>query len=219
MIESYRTVYAGGTGEIEEKKSRFIADTAHVETEDAVQEFLETIRKRYYDARHHCYAWVIGRDGNNRRCSDDGEPSQTAGKPILDVITGQGLTDTLVVVTRYFGGTLLGTGGLVRAYSAAAREGLDKSRVIEKKAGEKLAVTVDYNSVGKLLYLLGQKGYAQLSADYAADVTLHILLPAAESGSFQALLTDSFSGNVLMESEGLVYYAVSEKKTILFESV
>ena len=116
MSEAYKTVYVGDTAEIVEKKSRFIANLEHVESEEEALAYIETIRKKYWDARHNCYAYCIGKKQELKRCSDDGEPSQTAGKPMLDVLTGAGLCDTVVVVTRYFGGTLLGTGGLVRAY-------------------------------------------------------------------------------------------------------
>ena len=117
MTESSRIVYRGGTGEITEKKSRFIADIRPVSTEEEALAFIEEIRKKYWDARHHCYAYILGERGQQSRCSADGEPSQTAGRPMLDVLTGEGLTDVCAAVTRYFGGPLLGTGGLVRAYS------------------------------------------------------------------------------------------------------
>ena len=219
MISSYKTIYLGGTGEIEVKKSRFIADTAHVETEEEVDSFLEIIRKRYYDARHHCYAYVIGADGKQKRCSDDGEPSQTAGKPMLEMVTGAGLTDSIVVVTRYFGGTLLGTGGLVRAYGAAAKEGIARSTVIEKQLAARLMITVDYGSVGKLLYIIGQKGYAQLESDYGADVTLTVLIPFEEEDAFKKELTDAFRGNLIIEEGKRVYFAVIDKKPVLFEQI
>ena len=119
MKNQYQTVYSGGTAEIVEKKSRFIANVFPVTTEEEALEILEKIRKQYWDARHNCWAYVIGADHVSARCSDDGEPSQTAGKPMLDVIMGQELHNVLVIVTRYFGGTLRGTGGLVRAYSKA----------------------------------------------------------------------------------------------------
>ena len=111
----YRTEYQGGKGEIVEKKSRFIAEVFLVHSEEEAMQYLEQIRKKYWDARHHCWAYVIGEERVTERCSDDGEPSGTAGKPILEVIRGAGLHNIFVVVTRYFGGTLLGTGGLVRA--------------------------------------------------------------------------------------------------------
>src|SRR5699024_9601171 len=116
-MEAYRTVCGYGTGEIVEKKSRFIAEVFPVVSGDEVSGHIEKIKKEYWDARHHCWAYVIGQNPGTERMSDDGEPAGTAGKPILEVIRGRGLTDVLIVVTRYFGGTLLGTGGLVRAYT------------------------------------------------------------------------------------------------------
>ena len=125
-VSNYKTVYRGGTAEIVEKKSRFIAHSAHVESEEEALAFIEQIKKQYWDARHNCHAFSVGVTNETARCSDDGEPAQTAGKPMLDVLMGQQLKNTVVVVTRYFGGTLLGTGGLVRAYSAAVQEGLKR---------------------------------------------------------------------------------------------
>lgn len=119
-----KVLIEGGQGEIMEKKSRFIADVRKVESEEEATAFIEEIKKKYWDARHHCSAFVIGQKGQLTRCSDDGEPSGTAGRPMLEVLLGEGICDIAVVVTRYFGGVLLGTGGLVRAYSAAVKEGL-----------------------------------------------------------------------------------------------
>ena len=111
QVESYQTVYRGGMGEIIEKKSRFIAEVYPIESEEQAAQILEETRKKYWDARHHCWAYVLGRNPAAERMSDDGEPAGTAGKPILEVIRGRKLTDVLVIVTRYFGGTLLGTFG------------------------------------------------------------------------------------------------------------
>ena len=141
--ESYLILYQGGSGELTEKKSRFIANTRPVESEEEALAFVEEMRKQYWDARHNCWAYVIGDRGEKKRCSDDGEPSQTAGKPMLDVLTGSGVTNICVVVTRYFGGILLGTGGLVRAYSGAAKAGLEGSVIVEKKLAEKIQVVTD----------------------------------------------------------------------------
>ena len=116
MVDSYKILYKGGSGELVEKKSRFIADLRPVASEEEALEYIEEIRKKYWDARHHCFAYIIGDRGQSARCSDDGEPSQTAGKPMMDVLAGEELHDVCAVVTRYFGGTLLGTGGLVKAY-------------------------------------------------------------------------------------------------------
>ena len=147
MLERYKTIYQGGQGEIVEKKSRFLADIRLVHSEEEALAFLEEIRKKYWDARHHCYAYVIGEQRQIVRCSDDGEPGGTAGRPMLDVLLGEELYNTMAVVTRYFGGTLLGTGGLVRAYSKAVQEGLAASRIIEKQYGVLLEITTDYNGV------------------------------------------------------------------------
>lgn len=111
MLEEYRTVLGHGESEIVEKKSRFLAEVSHIDTEEEALEFIEKIRKKHYNATHHCYAYVLGERFELQRFSDDGEPGGTAGKPMLDVLTGEGIHDTVVVVTRYFGGTLLGTGG------------------------------------------------------------------------------------------------------------
>ena len=170
MTEQYKTVYEGGEGELVEKKSRFIATVRPVKTEEEANQFVEEMRKKYWDARHNCWAFILGERQEFKRCSDDGEPSQTAGKPMMDVLTGAGLTDVAVVVTRYFGGTLLGTGGLVRAYSGAVQEGLKNSTVITKYLGVKLSVTTDYNGVGKLQYLFEQKEISILSAEYTDTV-------------------------------------------------
>ena len=130
MLERYKTVYRGKEGEIIEKKSRFIATVRLVETEEEALAFIEEMKKKYWNATHNCFAYVIGERRECVRCSDDGEPSGTAGKPMLDVLLGEELYNTAVVVTRYFGGTLLGTGGLVRAYSKAVQEGLAQSDLI-----------------------------------------------------------------------------------------
>ena len=133
MEEAYKILYRGGSGEITEKKSRFIADLKPVSSEEEALAFIEEIRKKYWDARHHCYVYRIGERSQTVRFSDDGEPAQTAGKPMLDVLAGRDIHDVCAVVTRYFGGTLLGTGGLVRAYSQAVQAGLENCLVVEKR--------------------------------------------------------------------------------------
>ncbi len=157
MLDQYKTVLEGGTGEITEKKSRFIATVRPVSSEEEALAFLEEIRKKYWDARHNCYAYSVGMNREYTRCSDDGEPSGTAGRPMLDVILGEDIYNVAVVVTRYFGGVLLGTGGLVRAYSKAVQEGFRESRIIEKKHGICLTVTTDYTGIGKIQYIAGER--------------------------------------------------------------
>ena len=131
MLSQYKTVYCGGEAEIIEKKSRFIATVRPVKSEEEAIAFIESMKKKYWNATHNCSAYVIGEHFQIQRCSDDGEPSGTAGKPMLDVLLGEEIHDVVVVVTRYFGGTLLGTGGLVRAYSSSTKEGLLASKVKE----------------------------------------------------------------------------------------
>ena len=207
MTEQYKTVYEGGEGELVEKKSRFIATVRPVKTEEEANQFVEEMRKKYWDARHNCWAFILGERQEFKRCSDDGEPSQTAGKPMMDVLTGAGLTDVAVVVTRYFGGTLLGTGGLVRAYSGAVQEGLKNSTVITKYLGVKVSVTTDYNGVGKLQYLFGQKEIPILSADYTDKVVFTTLVAAPRVNEIKKAITEATSATAQMEESDPVYFA------------
>ena len=143
----------GGSGEVVEKKSRFIAQVSPVKNEEEALQFIARIRKENRDARHNCYAYVTGPDGSIEKFSDDGEPSKTAGMPMLDLLRKRGLKNVCVVVTRYFGGILLGTGGLVRAYTAACTAGLDACVTAERQQGVLATWTVDYGLYGKLQYL------------------------------------------------------------------
>jgi len=177
MQEEYKTVYRGGEGEIVEKKSRFIATVRPVHSEEEVLAFIEEVKKKYWDARHNCFAYVIGVTNPTLRCSDDGEPAGTAGKPMLDVLTGEGLHDTAVVVTRYFGGTLLGTGGLVRAYQGAVKEGLQASTVITKRLGYRYEIGTDYTGLGKIQYILGQRQISVQDTQYTDKVLMKVILP------------------------------------------
>ena len=185
MIEYYKAVYEGGEGEVVEKKSRFIATVFPIKEEEEALSYIEATKKKYYDARHNCYAYVIGEKYEVQRCSDDGEPSQTAGKPMLDVLLGEGIHNTLVVVTRYFGGTLLGTGGLVRAYSKAVQEGLKNSVIIEKCLSTKILIGTDYNGIGKIQYLLGQRKINILASEYSDKVNITALVPIKEKDTLK----------------------------------
>ena len=147
MNSSYKSLYQGGNGEIVEKKSRFIATIRPISTEQEAIDFIDEMKKKYWDANHNCSAYVLGSKNEIERCSDDGEPSKTAGRPMLDVLVNEGIHNVAAVVTRYFGGTLLGTGGLVRAYQAAVKEGLANCIVIEKIPAKKLEVFTDYNGI------------------------------------------------------------------------
>ena len=217
MVENYKCVYMGGEGEIVEKKSRFIATVEAVETEEEAIAFIEKMKKKYWDARHNCSAYVIGARGELERCSDDGEPGGTAGKPMLEVLRGMGIRNIVVVVTRYFGGTLLGTGGLVRAYTKATQEGIANSVIVEKQLAAKLKITTDYNGIGKIQYLLAQRDIKILESDYAENVKVTALVPVSEYGMVQAEITEGTNGRAEMERLEDVYFGVVDKEIILFE--
>lgn len=217
MAENYKIIYKEGTGELVEKKSRFIAQIRPVKSEEEALAFVEETRKKYWDARHNCYAYIIKGEGATptARCSDDGEPSQTAGKPMLDVLMGEELIDVCAVVTRYFGGTLLGTGGLVRAYSGTVKEGLANAQILEKKQGVRMEVTTDYNGVGKIQYLAAQEGIDTLDSQYTDKVVFIFLVPEEQEESFQAKLVESTNGRAVIRTYGEVYYGKCGGKLIL----
>jgi uncharacterized YigZ family protein len=218
MTENYKILYRGGEAEIVEKKSRFIATTRPVESEEEANAFIEEMRKKYWDARHNCSAWVIGDRGQMSRCSDDGEPAQTAGRPMLDVLLGAEVRNICVVVTRYFGGTLLGTGGLVRAYSSAVQEGLKASRIVEKKLGRKLVITTDYTGLGKIQYTAAQENLTILDTEYTDQVVMKLLVPVAMVDRVQKLLTEKTNGKADILLDDTLYYGTVEGEVILFEA-
>lgn len=217
MLEQYKTIYEGGQGEITEKKSRFIATVRLVKSEEEALAFIEEMRKKYWDARHNCFAYVIGERREIMRCSDDGEPQGTAGKPMLDVLLGEDLYNTAVVVTRYFGGVLLGTGGLVRAYSKAVQEGIAASRVITKCHGLLTEIGTDYNGVGKLQYLFGQRQIPIIASEYAEAVKMQVLMPYAEAERIKKAVTEATNAKASVTDIKELYYAVSDGEYLLFE--
>lgn len=215
MDKGIKILYQGGEGEVVEKKSRFIATTRPVESEAEAAAFIEEMKKKYWDARHNCSAWVIGDRAQLTRCSDDGEPSQTAGRPMLDVLLGREVRNICVVVTRYFGGTLLGTGGLVRAYSAAVSEALGNSVIVEKIAARKLAVHTNYNDIGKLQYLAGQNQITILDTAYTDQVTITLLLPVSAADQIKSQITEKTNGQAVMEDQWELNFAVLDKQVII----
>lgn len=217
MLSQYKTVYSGGEAEIIEKKSRFIATVRPVKTEEEAIAFIESMKKKYWNATHNCSAYVIGEHFQIQRCSDDGEPSGTAGKPMLDVLLGQEIHDTVVVVTRYFGGTLLGTGGLVRAYSSSTQEGLLASKVITKMHGQKIVIKTDYTGLGKIQYILGQRGLTILNSIYTDKVELEVLLPEDEIKGVMAEITEGTNGQAVMELQEECYFAKIDGEMKIFE--
>ena len=194
MLSQYKTVYKGGEGEIVEKKSRFIATVVPVHSEEEALKFVEAMKKKYWNATHNCYAYVIGENHELQRYSDDGEPGGTAGKPMLDVLIGEEIHNAAIVVTRYFGGTLLGTGGLVRAYSAAAKQGLASSVIITKNPGVKLRLATDYAGLGKIQYILGQRGIKILDSIYTDKVEIAALVPLDVLEAVKAEIREGTTG-------------------------
>jgi uncharacterized YigZ family protein len=217
MLEKYKTVFEGGEGEIVEKKSRFIATVRPVQTEEEALAFIEEMKKKYWDARHNCYVYSVGKNREYTRCSDDGEPSGTAGRPMLDVLLGEGLYDTAIVVTRYFGGVLLGTGGLVRAYSKAVQTGIEASTVIEKIHGASLKIETDYTGIGKLQYIAGERGLPILDSEYTDRVVLTLLVPADQLDAVQKAITEGTNGRAIMKKEKDLYYAGVNGTVEIFE--
>lgn len=217
MLEQYKTVFKGGTGEIVEKKSRFICTVRLVEKEEEAWSFIEEMKKKYWDATHNCYAYSVGQNREYTRCSDDGEPSGTAGRPMLDVIIGEGIYNVAVVVTRYFGGTLLGTGGLVRAYSKAVQEGLAKSFIIEKKHGTALEVITDYTGIGKIQYIAGERKLSVLNAEYTDRVVLTLLVPGAKLDLIEKEITEGTNGRAKMRRNKELYFADLNGQVMTFD--
>ncbi len=215
-MSAYKCIYEGGMGEIEEKKSRFICHVKPVETEEEAAAFINDKKKEYWDARHNCSAFVIGKNAELTRCSDDGEPAGTAGRPMLEVLLNEEIRNVAVVVTRYFGGVLLGTGGLVRAYQAAVKAGLEASSIIEKQEGIKGSLCVDYTTVGKLQYVFEKNGYTVLESKYEESVTFILLIPKEEWDAAVKMITEATMGRVELKKEEECIYGTVAGRAVVF---
>lgn len=200
MAEEYITLVEGGTGEIIEKKSRFIGQIAPVSTEEDAFAFIESVRKKHYDARHNCYAFSIGDKQPLLRFSDDGEPQGTAGKPILEVINGSGIHNICIVVTRYFGGTLLGTGGLVRAYTDASKEALRSCTTRLVQMLRPLHIRCDYSDVGKLQYILAENNIDASDICFEADVKINVNVPVDFADELVVKMTEATGARADIET-------------------
>ena len=212
-----KTVYSGGEAEIVEKKSRFIATVRPVTSEEEAVAFINEMKKKYWDARHNCSAFVIGDNMEISRCSDDGEPAQTAGRPMLDVLLKEEIHNVAVVVTRYFGGTLLGTGGLVRAYQKATQEGLAASVIIDKQPGRKLTIGTDYTGLGKIQYLIGKENFTTIDTIYTDQVEIIVMVPKELQVKFEKDIIEATSGNARISWGDEVLYAIIDKNLKIFE--
>lgn len=215
-MEEWYSLYKGGSGEIEEKKSRFIANIAPVSTVEEANDFIAKIKKQYWDARHNCSALIVGDSGENARSSDDGEPSGTAGRPMLEVLIGEKITNVVVVVTRYFGGTLLGTGGLVRAYQGAVKEGLNNCSILKKINGRRLRTTCDYNDFGKIQFLCNQNNYYIESTDYSDKVNVCIIIAEECLDDVCKKIMDVTSGRADIDKDEKVVYALVDGQPEIF---
>lgn len=211
-------VYKGGQGEITEKKSRFIATVRPVESEDEAVSFINEMKKKYWDARHNCSAFVIGKRQELTRCSDGGEPAGTAGRPMLDVLLKENIHNAAVVVTRYFGGVLLGTGGLVRAYQQATKAGLSASEIIEKKDGAVLFIRTDYTGIGRLQYLFAQEKITVMDTAYEADVLVKAVIPENDKKRIEKTIIEQTNGTAKLEWGYEVTFAEYDGEVLLFKN-
>ena len=198
--------------EIVEKKSRFIANIAAVASEEEAIEFIEKIKKKYYDARHNCYAYIIGDKGDKKKCSDDGEPQRSAGMPMMEVLENQGYFDIVVVVTRYFGGTLLGVGGLIRAYQGAVIEGLNASVSGEIHEGVRAKYRFGYDFYGKIKYIAESENIVIEDTLFDENVTMSLIFEDGESERMQKKLVEETNANIeRLLLEKIKYITVDNK--------
>ena len=218
MEKEYKAVLYHADGYYEEKKSRFYADLYPAGTEEEVDRYLSEIRKKYYDASHHCYAYTFGKRQEYVKCSDAGEPQGTAGYPMLSVLQGAGICDCLVVVTRYFGGTLLGTGGLVRSYTKAAQDAVSNAVIAHKKLSDLLLIKTGYGEYGKLQYYFEKAGLKPSALDFTDTVAIQLPVPVDDTSRVVKAITEETSGKASVETLKQIYSAIVGKETMLFDS-
>jgi len=189
VIDTYKTVINTAEGSITEKKSKFIAHIFPVKSADEVKEIVEAQRKKYYDARHVCWAYMLGWERAEFRSNDDGEPSGTAGRPILGQINSAELTDVLITVVRYFGGTLLGTGGLTKAYKEAAAEAIANTEIVEKTVDDTIEIAFDYTLLNEVMRVLKQFDEVKWRQDFTESCRMHLEIRRSLSPQLNNMLT------------------------------
>lgn len=194
----YLTIKKQSNDEFEEKKSRFIGYIKRVESEEEAKEFVQEIKSMHKMATHNCWAYVIGENLGVQRYSDDGEPQGTAGIPILEVIKKSGLTDCAIVVTRYFGGIMLGAGGLTRAYTKGASTAVKAGGIVEKVKGKPINIKINYDLIGKLQYICGENNWIIENTEYAEDVTITLILEVSEGIKAVEEITEATNGKALI---------------------
>ena len=205
MLPRYKTVKGFGENEINIQKSRFIAYIERAETEEQAQEFIQMIKKQNWAATHNCSAYLIGEHDQIQKANDDGEPSGTAGVPILEVLKKKNLKDTVVVVTRYFGGIKLGAGGLIRAYGKATSEGLNATGIVERKLMRVMHTTIDYTLLGKAENELRSSVYTIKEIHYLEKVELETFVEEGEKESFSAWMVELTNGQAEIREGGVLY--------------
>lgn len=210
MLERYRTVRGPGSREVVIRKSRFIGHVMPVEKEEDAVAFIERIKKEHWNATHNCSAYMIGERDEIQKQSDDGEPSGTAGKPILEVIKNQGVKNVAIVVTRYFGGIMLGAGGLIRAYTDGAVLALEAGEVITRVLRREVFVELDYTWLGKVENELRNRGYKTGETQFTDKVTLTCLPTNEEADAFVAWMTDLTQGQAAVSEGRQLYYNEGE---------
>ena len=215
MLTFYRTVKGYGEETIIIKKSRFIGYASPAETEEEATRFIEQIQKKHWDANHNCYAYQIGQHDEIQKSNDNGEPAGTAGKPILEVIKKEGLKNVVVVVTRYFGGVLLGAGGLIRAYGQTAREGLLAAGIVTRSLFQMLQLKIDYSWLGKVENETLNAGHFIDHIEYLERVTVFVLVPLEQVESYIKRITNATAGQTEIIPTEQIYMSVMDGKLVI----
>ena len=215
-MKEIKTVFKEVSAETVVKKSRFLTTIVPVLSQEDANLMINDIKRRYPDASHHCFAYVIGTKNPIMKCNDDGEPSKTAGKPMLDILLSQELTDILVVVARYFGGTLLGTGGLVKAYQGAVIDALNQSILIKKQIGTKVLVKTDYNSIGKIRFYLEQEQITLFNTSYTDIVAIEVILLPNQIDIFIKKIAELTNGSAILNLGDTITFTSLDGQIIFF---
>lgn len=213
MLSNYFTVKKLGSNEIIIQKSRFIGYVKRVETEDAATSFIQEIKKKHYDATHNCSAYIIGEHDQIQKANDDGEPSGTAGVPILEVLKKQHLKDTVVVVTRYFGGIKLGAGGLIRAYGNTTTQAIQATGIVKRQLMQGFSITVDYTLLGKLENELRQSKHILEKIDYMDKVSFLVFIKVGEEETFQNWIIDLTNDQAFIKEVEKKYVEIDVSST------
>lgn len=208
LIKQYKTVLNRASCEIEEKKSRFIATVRPIKTEEEALELISELKSKYWDATHNVYAYYLNGDTVIQRFSDDGEPSGTAGIPVLEAIKRSGIQDVVVVVTRYFGGTLLGASGLIRTYAKSASAGIESAGIVCRKLCDEVGIIIEYTLLGKVQNIISNKEYTIKENIYEQDAEIRVYIPVEETEAFIAELIEATNARVLIDTGKKSYITV-----------